>query len=258
MIQVPASLQFVHDLPIPSHINVADIAGNATDEEKLFSAKGFWHFIITGPFAVDVGKRIRIVSISHDDEKHQCELVDEIEVTRGVHTDDCTMAAMIEDCPDMTNFLGVLHGACSTYLADTLCGASVNQLGLRMGMDARGFTRAMEIVFSRPARAGDTLRITSTATIDGNVRSARCEIRNKKSGEICATAVQTISSQPPRLKDQEPKLWVGQVDAVGTEISIWRFFPPPGQGQVQVMNVLDVPQAANTLADFAMTDNTFL
>ncbi|KAJ7685333.1 fungal-specific transcription factor domain-containing protein [Mycena polygramma] len=31
-----------------------------------------------------------------------------------------------------------------------------------------------------------------------------------------------------------------------------------GQGQVQVMNVLDVPQAANTLADFAMTDNTFL
>ncbi|KAJ6497001.1 fungal-specific transcription factor domain-containing protein [Mycena vitilis] len=32
----------------------------------------------------------------------------------------------------------------------------------------------------------------------------------------------------------------------------------PGQGQVQVMNVLDVPQAANTLADFAMTDNTFL
>ncbi|KAJ7667000.1 hypothetical protein DFH06DRAFT_1384563 [Mycena polygramma] len=183
---VPASLQFVHDLPIPSHIDVADIAGNATDEEKVFSAKGFWHFIITGPFAVDVGKRIRIVSISHDDEKHQCELVNEIQVTQ-----------------DMTNFLGVLHGACSTYLADTLCGASVNQLGLRMGMDARGFTRAMEIVFSRPARAGDTLKIISTATIEGNVRSARCEIRNKKSGKLCATAVQTISQLP---KAHKPKL----------------------------------------------------
>jgi hypothetical protein len=28
-------------------------------------------------------------------------------------------AALIKDFPDMCNFLGVLHGACSTYLADT-------------------------------------------------------------------------------------------------------------------------------------------
>jgi hypothetical protein len=32
----------------------------------------------------------------------------------------------------------------------------------------------------------------------------------------------------------------------------------PHHGQVQVMNVLDVPQAGNTLAELAMTDTTFL
>jgi hypothetical protein len=106
-------------------------------------------------------------------------------------------------------------------------------LGLRMGIDARGFTRSMEVVFKRPARvcvlpmveilkiliyhsrhsSGDTLEILSTSTIQDNVRSARCEvcpqistvlfrfivaskIRNKKSGEICATVVQILGRLP--------------------------------------------------------------
>ncbi|KAJ6558296.1 hypothetical protein B0H19DRAFT_1261822 [Mycena capillaripes] len=111
---------------------------NATDEEKL-CAKAFWHFICAGEFAVEIGKRIRIASINLDNEAHQCEVVHEIEVTK-----------------DMCSYLGVLNGTCSTCLSDTCCGASINMLGIRMGVDARGFTRSMEVVFSRPVLRGYT------------------------------------------------------------------------------------------------------
>ncbi|KAJ7871315.1 hypothetical protein B0H13DRAFT_1039678 [Mycena leptocephala] len=177
------SFEFLRALPTPPNINIADIKGNATDEEKLINAKGFHHFITMGDFGTDISKRLRLTGLSFDDARRECELTLEIEVIK-----------------DMGNFLGVLHGACSTLLAEIGCSTSVIMVGSRLGVDARVLTRAMEITFSYPAQIGDTLEIISTGTILKNgVPNARCEIRNKKSGKICATLVQSLA-RPGKAK----------------------------------------------------------
>lgn len=83
---LPPSLAFLASLPTPSHTNLADIKGNTSDEEKLIGAKAFWAFLCAGEFALDIGKHLKIIAISLDDEAHQCEVIHEIEVTKGVHT----------------------------------------------------------------------------------------------------------------------------------------------------------------------------
>ncbi|KAJ7615038.1 hypothetical protein DFH06DRAFT_128351 [Mycena polygramma] len=176
---VPPALdsEFLRSLPDPPNLNVADIRGNTTDAEKRLHAKGFFH-LQTGEFGKDICRGLRLTSLSFDDdsEKHQCELILEIEIVKGV-----------------------LHGACTTLLAEMCIGANVVMLGARMKVDARVFTRSMEITFARPAFIGDTIEVISTSTILNNTPSARCELRNKKSGKICATVLQSLS-KPPKLK----------------------------------------------------------
>ncbi|KAJ6454533.1 hypothetical protein C8R47DRAFT_1083044 [Mycena vitilis] len=170
---LPQAFEFLNSLPAPPKFNVAEIKGNLSDDEKLLNAKGFWHLLSTAEFAKDIGKRLRIASINFDDETRQCELVLEIEVAK-----------------DMGNFLGVLHGACITFMADICCAGSIIMLGAKTGVDARVLTRSMELTFARPAFIGDTLEIVATSN---DLQLARCDIRNKKSGKICATAVQSLA-----------------------------------------------------------------
>jgi hypothetical protein len=78
------SFQFLRALPSPPDINIADIKGNATDEEKLINAKGFHHFITMGDFGTDISKRLRLTGLSFDDVRRECELTLEIEVIKGM------------------------------------------------------------------------------------------------------------------------------------------------------------------------------
>ncbi|KAJ6499532.1 hypothetical protein C8R47DRAFT_292494 [Mycena vitilis] len=117
---VPPALdsEFLRSLPDPPNLNVVDIRGNTTDAEKHLHAKGFFH-LQTGAFGKDICRGLRLTSLSFDDERHQCELILEIEIVKGGERVSNNAFVLIEGfCVDMTNFLGVLHGACTTLLAE--------------------------------------------------------------------------------------------------------------------------------------------
>ncbi|KAJ6454540.1 hypothetical protein C8R47DRAFT_222717 [Mycena vitilis] len=176
---LPPSLAFVDSLPAPPNLDVSSIGGNLTDEQKLQHAKGFWHLLSADEFAKDIGKRLRIMEVDFEDKIQRCELRHEIEVAK-----------------DMSNFLGVLHGACMSYIADVCCAGCIVLLGTRIGVDARVLTRSMELSFFHPVFLGDTLEMTTTSN---DLRLARCEIRSKMSGKTCAVVVQSLG-KPSRSK----------------------------------------------------------
>ncbi|KAJ7484447.1 hypothetical protein FB451DRAFT_1554975 [Mycena latifolia] len=172
----PPSLAFLNSVPAPPNTVISDIRGNASDDEKLFAVKGFWHFASAdGSFGVDIGQRLKIVELNMDNEASECVVVHEIAVTR-----------------DMCNYWDVLHGACTAYIADACCASSLYILGARMGIDARGMTRSMEVVWLNAAPVGTSLQVVSRSKINNNMRSAGCEIKDKNSGKIYATSVQYL------------------------------------------------------------------
>ncbi|KAJ7673503.1 hypothetical protein B0H17DRAFT_1140843 [Mycena rosella] len=192
------TLAFLYSVPTPPNTVISNIRGNTSDDEKLMAVKGFWHFASAEEsFCIDIGQRIRMVELNIDDCIGQCIVVHEVEVTR-----------------DMCNYWGVLHGTCSAYIADACCASSLYILGARLGIDARGMTRSMELVWSNPAPLfyrGTLLQIISTAKIDENTRSSGCEMKDKKSGKMCATSTQSLGPMKRLVK-------------LGCEI-FWRFSP---------------------------------
>ncbi|KAJ6579475.1 hypothetical protein DFH09DRAFT_1445518 [Mycena vulgaris] len=174
----PPSLAFVHSLPPPPNTAVSDIRGNTSDKEKLFAVKGFLEFAASeGSYCRNLAQRLKIVEVNIADVASECTcvIVHEIEVTR-----------------DMCNYWSVLHGACSSFIADSCCASSLYTLGARMGIDARGFTKSMEVVWFNPAPIGTSLQVVSTARIKDNMRSAGCEIKDKKTGKIYASSVLSL------------------------------------------------------------------
>ncbi|KIJ59882.1 hypothetical protein HYDPIDRAFT_64131, partial [Hydnomerulius pinastri MD-312] len=89
----------------------------------------------------------------------------------------------------MLNGAGMLHGGCVAFLIDNCCSTPLVALGLIQNVNGVGVTQAMNVFFHSPAPAGSCLRIVSTSiAMGGRIMSARCEVINKQTGGVVASA----------------------------------------------------------------------
>lgn len=102
---------------------------------------------------------------------------------------EATTVAEVLVSKSMLNGAGMLHGGCVAFLIDNCCSTPLVALGLIQNINGVGVTQAMNIMFHSPAPAGSCLRITSTSVAMGSrIMSARCEVINKKTGSVVASA----------------------------------------------------------------------
>jgi len=102
---------------------------------------------------------------------------------------EATTVAEVIVAKNMLNGAGMLHGGCVAFLIDNCCSTPLVALGLVQNVNGVGVTQAMNIMFHSPAPAGSCLKITSTSiALGGRIMSARCEVVNKSTGSVVASA----------------------------------------------------------------------
>ncbi|KAG2108519.1 HotDog domain-containing protein [Suillus discolor] len=99
---------------------------------------------------------------------------------------EATTTAEVIISKSMLNGAGMLHGGCLAFLIDN---TPLVALGLLQNMNGVGVTQSMNIIFHSPGSVGSCLRIISTSiAMGGRIMSARCEVINKKTGSVVASA----------------------------------------------------------------------
>lgn len=102
---------------------------------------------------------------------------------------EATTVTEIVVSKSMLNGAGMLHGGCLAFLIDNCCSTPLVALGLIQNINGVGVTQSMNIMFHSPAPSGSCLRIISTSVaMGGRIMSARCEVINKKTGSVVASA----------------------------------------------------------------------
>ncbi|KAF8547205.1 hypothetical protein OG21DRAFT_1425289 [Imleria badia] len=128
-------------------------------------------------FGHHVAKAVKFVDISAYDSKD-----------RNGRMEAVTTAEVVVN-KSMLNGAGMLHGGCLAFLIDNCCSTPLVALGLIQNVNGVGVTQAMNVVFHSPALAGSCLRIISTSiAMGGRIMSARCEVINKGTGNVVASA----------------------------------------------------------------------
>ncbi|KAG1752073.1 HotDog domain-containing protein [Suillus lakei] len=128
-------------------------------------------------FGHSVAKAVKFVDISaHESHEKQGRM-------------EATTVAEILVSKSMLNGAGMLHGGCLAFLIDNCCSTPLVALGLIQNINGVGVTQSMNIMFHSPAPVGSCLRIISTSiAMGGRIMSARCEVINKKTGGVVASA----------------------------------------------------------------------
>jgi len=102
---------------------------------------------------------------------------------------EATTIAEVIVSKSMLNGASMLHGGCLAFLIDNCCSTPLVALGLIQNINGVGVTQAMNILFHSPAPRGSCLRIVSTSiAMGGRIMSARCEVINKQTGGVVASA----------------------------------------------------------------------
>ncbi|KAI9569364.1 HotDog domain-containing protein [Boletus coccyginus] len=128
-------------------------------------------------FGHHVAKAVKFVDISAYDSKERHGRM------------EATTTAEVAVAKNMLNGAGMLHGGCLAFLIDNCCSTPLVALGLIQNVNGVGVTQAMNVVFHSPAPAGSCLRIISTSiAMGGRIMSARCEVINKGTGNVVASA----------------------------------------------------------------------
>ncbi|KAG2134115.1 HotDog domain-containing protein [Suillus clintonianus] len=125
-------------------------------------------------FGHHVAKAVKFVDISaHESHEKQGRM-------------EATTISEIVVSKNMLNGAGMLHGGCLAFLIDN---TPLVALGLIQNINGVGVTQSMNIMFHSPAPVGSCLRIISTSiAMGGRIMSARCEVINKKTGSVVASA----------------------------------------------------------------------
>ncbi|KAF9471091.1 hypothetical protein BDN70DRAFT_888462 [Pholiota conissans] len=177
----PASLPHYHH---PSYTS-----GNAADYVKKLNYNTLMFYGVgdEDSFGFQVGKSIRFTDVSFQrDLERQGRL-------------QATTTAELQVTKHMLNGAGMLHGGCVAYLIDNCCSTPLVVLGLIKSINGVGVTQSMNILFHAPAPLGTCLQIISTSiTLGGRVMTSRCEILDKNSGRMIASAFLS-KMQPAKL-----------------------------------------------------------
>ncbi|KAI6112392.1 hypothetical protein EDD17DRAFT_1830099 [Pisolithus thermaeus] len=167
---------WVDPTSLSNYGDVSQISGNVTPQTKQLILNTFMAYGAgdEGCFGHTVAKSVKFVdmSVSKREEKHG--------------RMDATTVAEVVVTKSMLNGAGMLHGGCVAFLIDN---TPLVALGLLQNVNAVGVTQAMNILFHSPAPGGSCLRIISTSVAMGSrVMSARCEVIEKRTGRIVASA----------------------------------------------------------------------
>ncbi|KAI6126744.1 HotDog domain-containing protein [Pisolithus sp. B1] len=170
---------WVDPTSLSNYGDVSQISGNVTPQTKQLILNTFMAYGAgdEGCFGHAIAKSVRFVdmSVSKCEEKHG--------------RMDATTVAEVVVTKSMLNGAGMLHGGCIAFLVDNCCSTPLVALGLLQNVNGVGVTQAMNILFHSPAPGGSCLRIISTSVaMGGRIMSARCEVIEKRTGRIVASA----------------------------------------------------------------------
>ncbi|RDX45568.1 hypothetical protein K466DRAFT_653585 [Polyporus arcularius HHB13444] len=162
---------------MPKYMDASEVAGNASDEVKQLTLNTLGAYGVgdTDCFAYTVGRRIRIteMNVEQKGEKMEVTVVAEVQASKG-----------------MLNGAGTVHGGCICYLIDNCASFPLVALGLLKNINGVGVTQALNLFFHAPASLDTCMQITSTSvTLGGRIMTSRCEITDKKTGRMIASAL---------------------------------------------------------------------
>ncbi|KAF9522328.1 HotDog domain-containing protein [Crepidotus variabilis] len=186
----PSSKAWVDPASLPNYDHNSFIAGNAPDYVKQLNYNTFMCYGVGEPdsFGYKVGKAVEFVEVNINRKRDRNERL------------EATTVAEIEVTKHMLNGAGMLHGGCVAYLIDNCCSTPLVVLGLIQSVNGVGVTQSMNVHFHAPAPKGTTLRIiSSSVSLGGRVMSARCEIIDKDSGRMVASAFMSKMQPVPKL-----------------------------------------------------------
>ncbi|KAF7342291.1 4HBT domain-containing protein [Mycena venus] len=166
-------------LPNDAGADIAAIAGNVPTYGKQLACNVFYSYGVgdRDQFGYAVGRATRFVEMSVEHSRERAGRMEAVTVAEVAVT------------KHMLNGAGMLHGACVTYLIDNCAATPLVVLGVLNGTNGVGVTQGMNVLFHAPAPVGSLLRITSSSISMGSrVMSARCEIVDKPSGRVVASA----------------------------------------------------------------------
>ncbi|KAJ6562279.1 HotDog domain-containing protein [Mycena capillaripes] len=166
-------------LPDDVGVDIAAIAGNAPDYVKQLTCNVFYSYGVgeRDAFGYAVGRSTQFVEMSVERCRERAGRM------------EATTIAEVPVTKHMLNGAGMLHGGCVTYLIDNCASAPLVVLGLLNNTNGVGVTQGMNVLFHAPAPVGSILRITSSSISMGSrVMSARCEIVDKATGRVVASA----------------------------------------------------------------------
>ncbi|KAJ6489434.1 HotDog domain-containing protein [Mycena vulgaris] len=174
-------------LPDDCAVVLSRIAGNAPDYVKQLSCNTFYSYGVgddPAAFGYAVGRATRFVDISIERSMERAGRL------------EATTVAELTVTKNMLNGAGMLHGGCVTYLIDN---TPLVVLGLFQNTNGVGVTQAMNVLFHAPAPLGSQLRIISTSiSMGGRVMTSRCEIVDKGTGRVIASAF--LNKMQPQAK----------------------------------------------------------
>ncbi|KIM38875.1 hypothetical protein M413DRAFT_419854 [Hebeloma cylindrosporum] len=174
-----SSKAWVDPASLPNHHHASFIDGNTPDYVKQLNYNTFMCYGVGEEdcFGYKVGKSVRFI---------------EVNVNRKLEKQgrlEATTVAEVEVTKHMLNGAGMLHGGCVAYLIDNCCSTPLVVLGLIQSVNGVGVTQSMNVLFHSPAPLGTCLRIVSTSiALGGRVMSSRCEILDKDTGRVVASA----------------------------------------------------------------------
>ncbi|KAJ8469520.1 hypothetical protein ONZ51_g8933 [Trametes cubensis] len=97
----------------------------------------------------------------------------------------------------MLNVHGTLAGPCLTLFLDVASFSALFALGTVVNMDPSGFSTSMNIVWHAAATRGMTLRfVNRSLSLTPRMGAARCEVYDKKTARLLASATQIVSPIP--------------------------------------------------------------
>ncbi|KAM6501049.1 HotDog domain containing protein [Amanita muscaria] len=179
---------WVDPASLPTHGDISTVAGNAPDYVKQLNNNTYMSYGVGAEecFGYKVGKSVKFVKVT---------------VERNMQRQgrlSATTVAEVDVSKHMLNGAGMLHGGCVAYLIDN---TPLVVLGIIHDANGVGVTQALNVLFHAPATLGTRLTITSTSiTFGGRVMSSRCEIVDKDSGRIIASAfLNKMQPTPTRL-----------------------------------------------------------
>ncbi|KDQ64059.1 hypothetical protein JAAARDRAFT_27688 [Jaapia argillacea MUCL 33604] len=175
-------LPFFRSLP-HSPVNVDAIKSNMKREDKELLGNVLAHFLVGEggeTYGDTVGRRIRLEEVwvrggGGEGEGEEAESVCEIVVTR-----------------DMTNVYGTLHSVCAAYLLDVCSSIPLLAMGISKGLDYMSVSQNLNLVWHGSVGVGETLKVVGrSVSVGGRVMTCRCEMYEKRTGRILASALHT-------------------------------------------------------------------